>query len=129
MSKKILDTIERAKRMKVDVLFEKAMTVTTAEEAGPLLEQLIEAAMKDITSMKYEEAKTLIKENLGYMAGYYSHETRERVERLFDCEHPVFGKIAEKGPPTMEEAFKAGVRLGEEMRKRKEAEADDKSRN
>lgn len=31
--------------------------------------------------------------NLGYFAGYYSDETRERVERLFCCSHPVYGSV------------------------------------
>ena len=49
--------------------------------------------------------------NLGYYAGYYDNETRERVERLFSCQHPVFGKIS-IGAPTPEQAFAAGVALG-----------------
>lgn len=53
-------------------------------------------------------AVQIAKVNLGYYAGYYSNETRERVERLFRCSHPVFGSIAAKGPPTSEEAFEVG---------------------
>ena len=56
-----------------------------------------------------EEAEGLARGNLGYWAGYFDHATRERVERLFRCEHPVFGSVAEKGPPTPEEAFRLGV--------------------
>lgn len=46
--------------------------------------------------------------NLGYYAGYYDHETRVRVERLFHCAHPIFGSAAQH-KPTTEEAFAAGV--------------------
>ena len=49
--------------------------------------------------------------NLGYYAGYYDNETRERVERLFHCSHPIFGSISKNGPPTAKEAFEAGKRL------------------
>lgn len=49
--------------------------------------------------------------NLGYFAGYYDNETRERVERLFKCSHPIFGSIAKVGAPTAEEAFEAGKRM------------------
>lgn len=31
--------------------------------------------------------------NLGYYAGYFDTETRERIYRLFACTHPVFGKL------------------------------------
>lgn len=50
--------------------------------------------------------------NLGYFAGYYDDKTRERVERLFKCQHPIFGSIAQVGAPTAEEAFEAGKRMG-----------------
>lgn len=46
--------------------------------------------------------------NLGYYAGYYSSQTRERVERLFHCAHPIFGAIAANGQPTPEQAALAG---------------------
>ncbi len=47
--------------------------------------------------------------NLGYFAGYYDSETRERVERLFKCSHPVFGAIAACGQPSVKEAWAAGA--------------------
>jgi hypothetical protein len=57
------------------------------------------------------KAESVERSNLGYYAGYYDHETRERVERLFRCAHPVFGKISAH-VPTQEEAFAAGVKAG-----------------
>jgi hypothetical protein len=57
-------------------------------------------------------AEQIAKSNLGYYAGYYDNETRERVERLFNCNHPIFGAIAEKAPPTPEEAFEMGRKMG-----------------
>lgn len=55
-----------------------------------------------------EEAEGIQRQNLGYFAGYYDSETRERVERLFSCTHPVFGSIAQNGEPTFQEAFDKG---------------------
>jgi len=55
-----------------------------------------------------EEAEKTERANLGYFAGYYDDETRERVERLFRCSHPVFGSIAVDGPPTPEQCVRAG---------------------
>lgn len=54
--------------------------------------------------------------NLGYFAGYYDQETRERVERLFNCQHPIFGN-ASAGVPTTQEAFEAGKVLAISSRK------------
>lgn len=53
-------------------------------------------------------AEQIAKTNLGYYAGYYDHKTRLRVERLFQCNHPVFG-AASNGAPTPAEAFALGV--------------------
>lgn len=58
-----------------------------------------------------EAAERHVRRSLGYFAGYYDHDTRDRVERLFDCEHPVFGSIAKNGPPTAEQAMRAGINL------------------
>ena len=64
------------------------------------------------------EIAEITKKNLGYFAGYYNHETRARVERLFACEHPVFGKISVQGPPSAEEAFRKGLEFGRKVGER-----------
>lgn len=57
------------------------------------------------------EVEKIERSNLGYYAGYYNSETRERVERLFKCSHPVFGSVAKNGVPTVREALAAGALL------------------
>jgi hypothetical protein len=61
-----------------------------------------------------KSAEEIVNANLGYYAGYYSDETRKRVERLFVCVHPVFGSIEVNGRPSSKEAFE----LGQEMAKK-----------
>ena len=56
-------------------------------------------------------AEDIAKINLGYFAGYYDSETRERVERLFRCKHPIFGAIATEGQPSAKEAYEMGKNL------------------
>ena len=58
-----------------------------------------------------EEAESLEKKNIGYFAGYYDHETRMRVEQLYNCVHPIFG-AAKDHIPTPKEAFEAGFKIG-----------------
>ena len=100
-------------------LCELAMKATTKDEADLVL---MNYTLRLQTKWKKtpEEASRIAKENIGYYAGYFSNETRERVERLFDCAHPFFGKISEKGPPTAEEAFRLGQEWGERIRKERE---------
>ena len=57
-------------------------------------------------------AEQIAKANLGYYAGYFDRETRIRVEKLFHCEHPFFGKATEH-EVSPKEAFEIGKRLAE----------------
>jgi hypothetical protein len=41
-------------------------------------------------------AEEIERSNLGYWAGYYSRETRLRVEELFGCQHPILGKAKDR---------------------------------
>lgn len=85
-----------------------AMKITDQEEADKYFLMLVGISMKDGQSR--EDAEKIQRANLGYFAGYYDHETRLRVEKLFNCVHPVFGP-ATNGPPSPEEAFKKGQEL------------------
>ncbi|HUV67148.1 MAG TPA: hypothetical protein VMW24_24885 [Sedimentisphaerales bacterium] len=93
--------------------YRPAMKITDQEEADAYFESCVEHTMN--WGRTREKAEEVEKGNLGYYAGYYDHETRVRVERLFRCAHPVFGK-ASAGVPTPEEAFKMGQDWGKEER-------------
>ena len=86
-----------------------AMAITVPEEASRYFDECVAHTMSHGKSR--EEAETIERCNLGYWAGYYDNETRVRVERLFVCAHPIFGAIAQNGPPTPEGAFAAGMAL------------------
>jgi hypothetical protein len=100
----------QGEKMKKDITigekYRPAMEITDQEEADRYFEICVQHTMTFGKSRK--EAEKIERSNLGYYAGYYSEEVRERVERLFKCAHPVFGSIAENGSPTSEEAFEAG---------------------
>lgn len=87
-----------------------AMTMTDQDEATAYFEKCVRHCMTFGSSR--EEAEKIERSNFGYYAGYYSNATRERVERLFGCAHPIFGKISEVGAPTTEQAFEAGRKIG-----------------
>jgi hypothetical protein len=93
----------------ITALMKMAMRAVTQEHADEIFAALIEESMA--SGVDRESAEDIQRSNLGYTAGYYDAETRERVERLFNCVHPIFGPIAEKGQPTSDQAF----RLGQQM--------------
>ena len=89
-----------------------AMEITDEADAAQYFADYVSFIQKALDKEPRNDEMTaaqIAKINLGYYAGYYDAETRERVERLFSCTHPVFGGIAEKGAPTTEEAFSAGA--------------------
>jgi len=89
--------------------YRPAMEMTDPKEAKKYFELCVEHTMRFGKSR--EEAESIERQNLGYFAGYYDHDTRLRVERLFNCVHPILGAAIEH-IPTSEEAFKAGLKLG-----------------
>lgn len=94
---------------------EPAMEITEQADADQYLAAYVEHIQTALNEHPRDDNKTaaeIAAVNLGYYAGYYGNETRERVERLFRCSHPIFGAIAVKGAPSPEEAFEAGRKMG-----------------
>lgn len=58
--------------------------------------------------IEYSKENQYARQNIGYMAGYYSREDATRIYEWFSVEHPVFGTKF----PTADEAFQAGLKLG-----------------
>jgi hypothetical protein len=88
-----------------------AMKITDQAAADAYFEACVQHNMSRGNNDR-AEAERIERSNLAYCAGYCDHETRERVERLFRCAHPIFGRIAERGAPTPEQAIAAGRRAG-----------------
>lgn len=89
-----------------------AMAMTDQAEADAYFEACVEHAMR-FNGNDAAAAKKVEKQNLGYCAGYYGTETRERVERLFRCAHPIFGSIATNGAPSVADALNAGRNMAQ----------------
>jgi hypothetical protein len=84
-------------------LYTPAMTIETQEEADEYFNALVEHNISRYGTDPIK-AINIEKSNLGYFAGYYDNETMERVQKLFSCQHPVFGSVI----PTNKQAFEAG---------------------
>ena len=86
-----------------------AMKIVDQKVADEYFEACVEHNMR-VGENDRSEAERVERINLGYYAGYCDHETRIRVEELFKCAHPIFGK-AEDGVPTPKEAFEMGKKM------------------
>ena len=101
------------KEMTIGELYRPAMEITDEAEASRYFEDLVQYGMS--YGQSREEAENIQRSNLGYFAGYYDNDTRLRVEKLFACSHPIFGK-ASSGIPTADKAFEAGQRMPQKER-------------
>ena len=91
-------------------VLDPAMKIKTHEDAIQYFDAYVEYTIKHINSNvldKRKKAIDIVKQNLGYYAGYYGDATRKRVEQLFLCEHPIFGSI-DNETATAKEAFECG---------------------
>ena len=70
-------------------VYNGAMIITDQADADRYFEMLVQRCMT--VGKTREEAVDIERSNLGYWAGYYDQETRLRVERLFNCVHPLLG--------------------------------------
>lgn len=89
-------------------MYGPAMEIQTKEEADAYLESLVQWAMTRWGKSR-EEATAAEKSNLGYYSGYYDNETAQRVMRLFDCAHPIFGTTRPTPAEALGMGFKEGV--------------------
>lgn len=87
-----------------------AMEITTQADADAYFTVIVDHTMHFGKSR--DEAVAVVRENIGYYTGYYDRETADRVMRLFNASHPIFGRSY----PTTEEAFRTGVEYGEERK-------------
>jgi len=92
--------------------YQPAMQITEQTEADAYFELCVAHTIR-VRGLAREEAEQIERQNLAYFAGYFTAEIRERVERLFQCAHPVFGAIAAHGQPTAGQAFDAGKAIAE----------------
>lgn len=95
--------------------YDHAMRITDQAEADAYLETLIVDNM-EASGRTRAEADEIVRENLAICAGYFSHETRARVERLFRCKHPMLGAIAEVGTRTPEQNYELGAEMMRALR-------------
>lgn len=94
------------KQITIGDKYRPAMEITEQDEADAYFEECVLPCMSHGASRS--KAEDIERQNLGYFAGYYDAKTRKQVERLFSCQHPIFGPIAVNGQPTAEEALAAG---------------------
>lgn len=92
--------------MTIGECYAPAMAMTDSEDAQAYLDALIERSMR-CHGKSEEEARRIQLSNIGYYAGYYDSETRQRMQMLFGAIHPILGSAS----LTPEQLLKKGYDL------------------
>jgi hypothetical protein len=87
--------------------------VTTKAQAEQIIEEEITARIA-VARVTEEEARSVLLENIGYATGYMTDKTGDKVMRLFNTQHPIWGRTH----PTAEEALRLGIEYGTQGDKR-----------
>lgn len=75
----------------VGQLYKPAMKITDQTKADRYFAALVKHIKATVPGIDEAGAEKMVRENLGYFAGYYCNDTRVRVELLFGSPHPIFG--------------------------------------
>lgn len=97
--------------------YEPAMTITDEIEAQAYFNQCVEHCMR-IGRMGREEAERIERQNIGYYSSYFNKEAQQRVERLYQCVHPLFGPMGKDGLTRVEDAYYLGMSLATPQKSR-----------
>lgn len=94
--------------------FDEAMRCTTGAQAIEWLEK-----EKNYYAERFgadrKAAEEMILRNIGYMAGYYNHETAQKVYKLFGAVHPVTGTASYHLEMTLDDLLNIGAEFGYKM--------------
>lgn len=73
--------------------YELALQVESQKLADIIFGYLVRLAMEGDRSLGRPEAEQVVRDNLGYFAGFYRDEVRSRAERLYGAVHPIHGPL------------------------------------
>ncbi len=89
------------------VMYDGACRAKTPDEARESLKEVWTDWCYEHPELEATECQTMARKAICYWAGYFSHDVRLRVEKLYECEHPVFGP-ATRGPIDPTQAYLMG---------------------
>jgi hypothetical protein len=91
-------------------LYDLAVNAWSKKEANSHFAMLVQRQFN--RGVSAEIAANFIRTNLARYAAHGDDEMRERVERLYECAHPIFGAFKEFGAPKTEEIYQLGLNKG-----------------
>lgn len=82
------------------------LAMEDSPDAKEYFDALVDQLLKD-ESINRQDAVEIVKSNIGYYAGYFSNEARQKVWDVYGSSHPIFGNEF----PSAKHAFEIGMRI------------------
>lgn len=89
-------------------MMKEALAIRTQEEADVWFAKEVQDMKAAKPELDIEKCATIVRSNLGYMAGYYDDSAAQHVHKFFSANHPVFGGPGYHAKVTPKEAFETG---------------------
>jgi len=97
-----------------DEAMREALAIKTQEEADIWFKEEVKFMKEHNPHWDLGECANVVRQNLGYMAGYYDKSASEHVQKFFGADHPLFGKPDYWDNVSPEQAFGMGLKTGQE---------------
>ena len=96
-------------------MMKEAMAIKTQEEADDFLKREVTCMKEHNPTWSLEKCESVVKSNLGYMAGYYDQTASLHVQKFWGANHPIFGGPSYWGNLSPKEAFEKGRQIGSKI--------------
>lgn len=78
-------------------MFELALSMKDPKDRQTFIREyctlIIETSKKEGQTITVDDARDILRSNLGYFAGYYGDDVRKEIEEMYGAPHPVLGSI------------------------------------
>lgn len=99
-----------------DKLLANAAKATNASEAEKCFNALVACLSRDLIYCSIDQIENIIRDYLSYNS-VTDNDLRIKIESLYSCEHPWFGKATKEKPITASDAYKMGLEYGAQFLK------------
>lgn len=99
-------------------MMDEAIAIKTQKEADEWFRKKCEVMQEAHPEWDIEKCASVVRSNLGYMAGYYDDKVAKHIHKFFNADHPVFGGHDYHKEVTPKKAFEMGKKLGRRSNER-----------
>ena len=95
-------------------MMDEALKIQTQEEADKWFLEEVKFMKTSNPEWSLDKCASVVRHNLGYMAGYYDKKVSEHVHKFFGANHPIFGAPGYWDTMTSDYAFEIGKRMAKD---------------